>query len=61
MLNSLNLWFTSNGLSLNMKKTKVLQFETINHNGNMQMQLQHKDEVYDAIIVNFLGLEIDKF
>jgi hypothetical protein len=38
VLNSLNLCFTRNGLSLNMKKTNVLIFETINH-GNIPLQL----------------------
>jgi hypothetical protein len=30
VLNSLNHWFTSNGLSLNLKRTKVLKSETTN-------------------------------
>ena len=29
MLNSLSQWFKYNGLSLNLRKTKVLKFETI--------------------------------
>jgi hypothetical protein len=61
VLNSLNLWFTRNGLSLNMKKTKVLKFETINR-GNIPMQLQYKNEVLnDTMNIKFLGLEIGKF
>jgi hypothetical protein len=30
MLNFLSQWFKSNGLSLNLRKTKVLKFDTIN-------------------------------
>jgi hypothetical protein len=30
MLNSLSHWFTCNGLSSNVKKTKLLKFDTIN-------------------------------
>jgi hypothetical protein len=60
VLNSPNHWFTNNGLSLNLKKTKVLKFETTKR-GNMPLQLYYNSEVlYDAMNIKFLDLEIDK-
>jgi hypothetical protein len=43
LLNTLNHWFT-NGLSLNLKQTKVLKFESTNRK-NMPLQLNYKNEV----------------
>jgi hypothetical protein len=40
VLNTLNHWFTSNGLSLNLKKTKVLKFETTNRKNVIKIKLQ---------------------
>jgi hypothetical protein len=61
VLNSLNHWCTNNGLSLNLKKTKVLKFETTKR-GNMSLQLYYNNEVlYDAMNIKLLGLEIDVF
>jgi hypothetical protein len=61
VLNTLNHAFTSNGLSLNLKKTKVLKFDSTNQK-NMLLQLNYKNEVlHDETHIQFLGLEIDKF
>jgi hypothetical protein len=40
VLNTLNHWFTSNVLSLNLKKTKVLKFETTNRKNVIKIKLQ---------------------
>jgi hypothetical protein len=60
MLNSLSHWFTSNGLSLNMKKTKFLKFDTINRD-NMPTHLKFNDELlHEERHIKFLGIEIHK-
>ena len=61
MLNSLSQWFKYNGLSLNLRKTKVLKFETINCD-NMPVHLKFNDELLqEETHIKFLGIEIDKF
>jgi hypothetical protein len=61
MLNSLSQRFKSNSLSLNFIKTKVLKFDTINHN-SMPVHLKFNDELLqEEIHIKFLGTEIDKF
>jgi hypothetical protein len=40
VLNSLNYWFTSNGLSLNLKKTKMLKLETTYKKHTISIKLQ---------------------
>jgi hypothetical protein len=60
MLNSLSHWFTCNGLSLNVKKTKFLKFDTINQD-NMPTHLKLKNELlHGESHIKFLGIEIDK-
>jgi hypothetical protein len=60
-LNSLNQWFKSNGLSLNLRKTKVLKFDIINHD-SVPVHLKFNDELLqEEIHITFLGIEIDKF
>jgi hypothetical protein len=61
MLNSLSQWFKCNGLYLNLRKTKVLKFETINCD-NIPVHLKFNDELLqEEIHIKFLGIEIDKF
>jgi hypothetical protein len=43
-LNSLSQWFKCNGLPLNLKKTKVLKFDTINRD-NILIHLKFNDEL----------------
>jgi hypothetical protein len=49
MLNSLSQWFIRNGLSLNLRKTKVLKFDTINHD-SMPVHLKFNDELLKKTI-----------
>jgi hypothetical protein len=61
VLNTLHYWFTSNGLSLNLKKTKLLKFETTCQK-NTPFQLRYKDELLqDETDIRFLWLEMHKF
>ncbi|PNF22769.1 hypothetical protein B7P43_G06670 [Cryptotermes secundus] len=60
VLNSLSRWFAVNGLSLNLKKTKVVKFDTTNRD-NMSIHLKFNDEIlHQETHVKFLGIEIDK-
>jgi hypothetical protein len=60
MLNSLSQWFKCNDLSLNLKKTKMLKFDTINRD-NMPIHLKFNDELLQKEIhIKFLGIETDK-
>jgi hypothetical protein len=58
MLNSLSHWFTCNCLSLNVKKTKLLKFDTINR-GNMPTHLKFNDELlHEESHIKFLGMKL---
>jgi hypothetical protein len=59
--NTLNCWFTNNGLSLSLKKTKLLKPETT-YQKNTPFQLSYKNELLqDETNITFLGLQMDKF
>jgi hypothetical protein len=60
-LNMLKYWFTNNGLSLNLTKTKILKFETTSQNDAL-FQSQYKNQhLQDVKNIKFLGIEMDKF
>jgi hypothetical protein len=50
VLNTLHYWFMNNGLSLNVKKTKMLKFETTSQN-NTLFQLHYKNELLQDVKV----------
>jgi hypothetical protein len=61
VLNTLNYLFTSNGVSLNLKKTKLFNFETT-YRKNTPFCLSYKDELLqNETNIRFLGLEMGKF
>jgi hypothetical protein len=56
VLNSQNYRFTCNGLSLNLKKTKVLKFDTSNRD-NMPIHLKVNDDLLqEETHITFLGI-----
>jgi hypothetical protein len=58
MLNSINYWFTCNHLSLNLKKTKVLKFDTSNRD-NRPIYLKFNDDLLqEEIHINFQALKL---
>jgi hypothetical protein len=60
-LNTLKYWFTNNGLSLNLTKTKMLKFQTSSRN-NTLFQLHYKNQhLQDVKNIKFLGIEINNF
>jgi hypothetical protein len=60
ILNTLNNWFTNNCLYLDLKKTKLLKFETTYQ--KTSFQLSFRDELlHDETNIRFLWLEINKF
>jgi hypothetical protein len=59
-LDNINNWLMRNGLSLNLKKTKLIKFNS-NYLNNVPFQIPYKDKlIQEEINTNFLGLEIDK-
>ena len=60
-MNSLNKWFTVNGLLLNLDKTKVMKFD-LNYLHNEIFQSFYKEELIKEVInTQFVRLEIDKY
>jgi hypothetical protein len=61
VMNSLNKWFTVNGLLLNLDKTKVMKFD-LNYLHNEIFQSFYKEELIKEVInTQFVRLEIDKY
>ena len=59
-LDSINKWCMTNSLALELKKTKIMKFES-NQQNNAAFQITCRDEtIQEEINVKFLGLEIDK-
>jgi hypothetical protein len=58
VLNSINYWFTCNGLSLNLNKTKVLQFDTSNRDSRPIHLKFNDDLLQEETHIKFLGIEI---
>jgi hypothetical protein len=59
-LDSLNKWYMTNGLALDLNKTKIMKFESNQHN-NACFHITFRDEQIEVEMnVKFLGLEIDK-
>jgi hypothetical protein len=54
-----NTWFKTNFLTLNLKKTRHLQFSTTNHDElDMHINFSHK-QLVNSNCTKFLGLNID--
>jgi hypothetical protein len=60
MLNSLSQWFKSNGLSLNLRKTKVLKFDTINRD-SMPVHLKFNLISFHFIYFKFMQIQIQLY
>ena len=59
-LDSINEWCMTVGLALDLKKTKIMKFES-NQQNNASFQTTCRDEpIQEEMNVKFLGLEIDK-
>jgi hypothetical protein len=58
-LNYMNEWFSVNGLSLNIDKTKIVKFSS-NHLHNDQFQITYQNKAVEAATnIKFLSLELD--
>ena len=59
-LDRINKWCMTSGLALDLKKTKIMIFESHQQN-NAYVQITCRDEpIQEEMNVKFLGLEIDK-
>ena len=59
-LDSISKWCMTNGLALDLKKTKIVKFES-NQQNNASFQITSWDEpMQEEMNVKFLGLEIDE-
>jgi hypothetical protein len=56
----INKWFMTNGLSFNVKKTKIMKSES-NQQNNAYFKITFRDEpIREEMNIRFLGLKIDK-
>jgi hypothetical protein len=60
VLDNLNNWFTKNGLSLSLKKTKLMKFISNYLNSAHFQILYHDSLLHEEPNYKFLGLELDK-